>query len=93
LKKILGLPSSNPVLLGKLTSLGLDFLYLRPLVCSDSLREALGLRSYQLPPYIYRMRTMGYPPGHLADAKKEESGLTVFDSSGKGLYKLHNHLL
>lgn len=52
---------------------------------SDELRQALGLRASQLPPYIYRMRMLGYPPGHLQDAIKETSGLAVFDADGKGL--------
>ncbi|ELU04071.1 hypothetical protein CAPTEDRAFT_225599 [Capitella teleta] len=52
-------------------------------VVSDSLRKALGLHSDQLPPYIYRMRRLGYPPGHLEEAFKQDSGLTVFDNSGK----------
>merc|ERR1712131_321647 len=29
---------------------------------SEQLRHALGLRHYQLPEHIYRMRVIGYPP-------------------------------
>ncbi|XP_041347941.1 zinc finger CCHC domain-containing protein 8-like [Gigantopelta aegis] len=50
---------------------------------SDDLREALGLASNQLPSYIYRMRMLGYPPGWLAEAQMDTSGLVIFDKHGK----------
>lgn len=51
---------------------------------SDVLREALGISTQQLPPYIYQMRILGYPPGHLENAKQSTSGLTMFDKHGQG---------
>lgn len=50
---------------------------------SKDLRNALGLRSKELPMHIYRMRMLGYPPGWLEHAKVSGSGLTLFDSDGK----------
>lgn len=51
---------------------------------SDVLRDALGISTQQLPPYIYQMRVLGYPPGHLENAKQSTSGLTMFDKHGQG---------
>ncbi|KAJ6642374.1 Zinc finger CCHC domain-containing protein 8 like [Pseudolycoriella hygida] len=50
---------------------------------SKDLRDALGLRSKDLPMHIYRMRLLGYPPGWLEHAKVSGSGLSLFDSEGK----------
>lgn len=50
---------------------------------SESLRQALGLRSRELPLYIYKMRLYGYPPGWLEDAKIAHSGLTLFNAEVK----------
>lgn len=46
---------------------------------SDELRKALGLKSQDLPDYIYRMRLLGYPPGYLLEAEVTSSGLAVYD--------------
>nr|XP_023024758.1 zinc finger CCHC domain-containing protein 8 homolog [Leptinotarsa decemlineata] len=59
------------------------FSHLVPGKISDGLREALGLRKNQLPPYIYQMRLLGYPPGWLEEAKFIHSNLKMFDSEGK----------
>lgn len=56
--------------------------HLVPGVISDKLREALGIGRDQLPPYIYRMRSLGYPPGWLSNAKMDYSGIEMFDSEG-----------
>ncbi|CAG9864207.1 unnamed protein product [Phyllotreta striolata] len=50
-----------------------------------SLREALGIDKNQLPPYIYQMRMLGYPPGWLEEAKFVYSNLAMFDPDGKSL--------
>ncbi|XP_016099937.1 zinc finger CCHC domain-containing protein 8-like [Sinocyclocheilus grahami] len=34
-----------------------------------------------LPPFIYRMRELGYPPGWLKEAEMENSGLMLYDGS------------
>ncbi|CAH2086158.1 unnamed protein product [Euphydryas editha] len=49
---------------------------------SASLRNALGLKRYELPLHIYRMRLLGYPPGWLEEARISHSGITLFDSTG-----------
>nr|CAI5831335.1 unnamed protein product [Callosobruchus analis] len=59
------------------------FCHLKPGTISDSLRDALGLRKNQLPPYIYQMRLLGYPPGWLEEAKFVYSDLAMFDAEGK----------
>ncbi|XP_063966158.1 zinc finger CCHC domain-containing protein 8-like [Lytechinus pictus] len=51
----------------------------KPGVLSDALRQALGLSSNQLPPYIYGMRRLGYPPGHYMDAQVHKSDLKVYN--------------
>ena len=37
---------------------------LTPGLPSEKLRRAMGLKIDQLPAYIYRMRSIGYPPGN-----------------------------
>ena len=54
-------------------------------LCSDMLREALGVKPNHLPPYIYQMRVCGYPPGHLENARQEMSGLAMFGKHGQGV--------
>lgn len=49
---------------------------------SKELRDALGLRKRDLPPHIYGMRVLGYPPGWLEQAKVYHSGITLFDAKG-----------
>ena len=51
---------------------------LKPGLPSPRLREALGLRSEELPRYIYMMRQLGYPPGWLSDARVSQSGLALY---------------
>ncbi|XP_073442131.1 zinc finger CCHC domain-containing protein 8-like [Dendrobates tinctorius] len=46
---------------------------------SVELQEALGISDRQLPPYIYRMRQLGYPRGWLKEAELESSGLSLYD--------------
>ncbi|GBM63238.1 Zinc finger CCHC domain-containing protein 8 [Araneus ventricosus] len=57
----------------------------KPGVLSNELREALGLKTDQVPSYIYRMRLINYPPGWLQEAMVESSGIAVYDSSGSVL--------
>ena len=66
---------------------------------SNKLSKALGLSKHRLPRYIYRMRLLGYPPGWLEEAKVSHSGITLYDSQGKGKYcnyanhiKIKNHM-
>ena len=60
------------------------FPHVQPGKISDRLRKAMGLRPDQAPPYIYRMRELGYPPGWVEEAKVSHSGLTMFVSDGQG---------
>lgn len=48
-------------------------------LCSQELLGALGITTNTLPPFIYRMRELGYPPGWLKEAETENSGLTLYD--------------
>lgn len=50
---------------------------------SEKLLSALGVDMDTLPPHIYRMRQLGYPPGWLKEAEMENSGLTLYDGKGK----------
>lgn len=56
------------------------YCHLLPGKISDNLRQALGLRSRELPLYIYKMRLYGYPEGWLEEAKINHSGLSLFHS-------------
>ncbi|KAL3316927.1 hypothetical protein Ciccas_004422 [Cichlidogyrus casuarinus] len=61
---------------------------------SSNLRDALGLRQNDIPLYIYKMRSLGYPPGWLKAARKvtdvsfvhPNSDETVSDSSKRDGY-------
>mgnify|MGYP001855568291 CR=1 FL=1 len=61
----------------------MDFLFSQ---LSGELQDALGVTAKSLPPFIYRMRQLGYPPGWLKEAEMEHSGLALYD--GKGMYVL-----
>lgn len=60
------------------------FPHIQPGKISRRLRRALGLQSNQLPRHVYRMRSLGYPPGWVEDAKVSHSGLSLFNSEGQG---------
>ncbi|XP_059844199.1 zinc finger CCHC domain-containing protein 8 isoform X1 [Hypanus sabinus] len=51
----------------------------KPGIISAELREALGMTDETLPPFIYRMRQLGYPPGWLLETQQENSGLALYD--------------
>lgn len=51
----------------------------KPGIMSDELLSALGIDNCTLPPLIYRMRQLGYPPGWLKEAETENSGLALYD--------------
>ncbi|XP_077571135.1 zinc finger CCHC domain-containing protein 8 [Stigmatopora nigra] len=53
----------------------------KPGILSEELLTALGLETNTLPPLIYRMRRLGYPPGWLKEAEMETSGLTLYDGN------------
>ncbi|XP_031164835.2 zinc finger CCHC domain-containing protein 8 isoform X1 [Sander lucioperca] len=53
----------------------------KPGVMSEDLLTALGIDGNTLPPLIYRMRQLGYPPGWLKEAEMENSGLTMYDGN------------
>nr|XP_019956664.1 PREDICTED: zinc finger CCHC domain-containing protein 8 [Paralichthys olivaceus] len=53
----------------------------KPGVMSEELLAALGIDGNTLPPLIYRMRQLGYPPGWLKEAEMENSGLTLYDGN------------
>ena len=47
--------------------------------CSDKLQIALGLDRRDVPPWIFRMRECGYPPGWIRSCVVESCGLTFFN--------------
>ncbi|TSW89621.1 Zinc finger CCHC domain-containing protein 8 [Bagarius yarrelli] len=51
----------------------------KPGVVSKELLDALGVVANTLPPFVYRMRELGYPPGWLKEAELENSGLMLYD--------------
>ncbi|XP_056103339.1 zinc finger CCHC domain-containing protein 8-like isoform X1 [Rhinichthys klamathensis goyatoka] len=53
----------------------------KPGIMSEDLLDALGITVNTLPPFIYRMRELGYPPGWLKEAEMENSGLILYDGS------------
>uniref|UniRef100_A0A915INQ6 PSP proline-rich domain-containing protein n=1 Tax=Romanomermis culicivorax TaxID=13658 RepID=A0A915INQ6_ROMCU len=55
----------------------------KPGVTSEQLRNALNLVAKDLPPWIYKMRRLGYPPGHLKDAFSEPSKMKMMDENGQ----------
>lgn len=55
---------------------------------SEELLSALGIDGNTLPPLIYRMRQLGYPPGWLKEAEMENSGLTLYDGNGMFLNEI-----
>ncbi|NXW66164.1 ZCHC8 protein, partial [Eurystomus gularis] len=56
----------------------------KPGVISGELQDALGVTDKSLPPFIYRMRQLGYPPGWLKEAEMEHSGLALYDGKEDG---------
>ncbi|XP_050966468.1 zinc finger CCHC domain-containing protein 8 isoform X2 [Labeo rohita] len=56
----------------------------KPGIMSQELLDALGITTNTLPPFIYRMRELGYPPGWLKEAEMENSGLMLYDGSNDG---------
>uniref|UniRef100_A0A4W4HHF0 Zinc finger CCHC domain-containing protein 8 n=1 Tax=Electrophorus electricus TaxID=8005 RepID=A0A4W4HHF0_ELEEL len=56
----------------------------KPGIVSKELLDALGVVANTLPPFIYRMRELGYPPGWLKEAEMENSGLMLYDGKPSG---------
>lgn len=63
------------------TSDSKDYRGFKPGKISDALRSALGIRSNQLPPYIYLMRELGYPIGWLLEAQVKKSDLELVNDN------------
>ncbi|XP_022715289.1 uncharacterized protein LOC111274701 isoform X2 [Durio zibethinus] len=52
---------------------------LKPGVLSAETRQLIGLGEFDPPPWLNRMREIGYPPGYLApDDEDQPSGITIF---------------
>ncbi|KAJ3685977.1 hypothetical protein LUZ61_015141 [Rhynchospora tenuis] len=53
---------------------------LKPGVLGPETRECLGIREFDPPPWLHRMREIGYPPGYLeiVEDKNKPSGITIF---------------
>ncbi|RAL40791.1 unnamed protein product [Cuscuta campestris] len=52
---------------------------LRPGVLDCETRRLLGLGELDPPPWLYRMREIGYPPGYLESEEDLPSGITIFE--------------
>lgn len=63
----------------------------KPGVISEELQDALGVTDRSLPPFIYRMRQLGYPPGWLKEAELENSGLALYDGNGMENVRFHTN--
>ncbi|KAI8002546.1 Zinc finger CCHC domain-containing protein 8 [Camellia lanceoleosa] len=58
---------------------------LRPGVLDAETRKLLGLGELDPPPWLNRMRQMGYPPGYLdpeVEEQEQPSGITIFTDEG-----------
>uniref|UniRef100_A0A0E0A9Y9 CCHC-type domain-containing protein n=1 Tax=Oryza glumipatula TaxID=40148 RepID=A0A0E0A9Y9_9ORYZ len=53
---------------------------LRPGILGPETRECLGIGENDPPPWLHRMRELGYPPGYLdvVDDEDKPSGITIF---------------
>ncbi|CAA7408520.1 unnamed protein product [Spirodela intermedia] len=53
---------------------------LRAGVLGPELRESLGIGELDPPPWLHRMRELGYPPGYLEEEEDEDppSGITIY---------------
>ncbi|KAK8261667.1 hypothetical protein V6Z12_D13G203200 [Gossypium hirsutum] len=51
---------------------------LKPGVLGAETRQLLGLGEFDPPPWLNRMREIGYPPGYLAPDEDEPSGITIY---------------
>ncbi|KAL1538890.1 zinc finger CCHC domain-containing protein 8-like [Salvia divinorum] len=61
------------------TSRGGKYDGLTPGALDGETRKALGLAELDPPPWLKRMREIGYPPGYLdADTEDQPSGITIF---------------
>lgn len=58
---------------------------------SNELRQALGLRTNQLPPFAYLMRELGYPLGWLIEARVNKSKLAVHNGTETNLNNNENN--
>lgn len=54
-----------------------DYRGFKPGEISSQLKQALGVKDNQLPPYIYLMRELGYPIGWLLEAQVKKSDLEL----------------
>ncbi|KAJ7554719.1 hypothetical protein O6H91_05G006400 [Diphasiastrum complanatum] len=52
---------------------------LKPGVLGAETRQSLGIGELDPPPWLNRMRELGYPPGYLDGGEDEPSGITIFD--------------
>ncbi|KAM6954423.1 zinc finger CCHC domain-containing protein 8 [Aplochiton taeniatus] len=59
----------------------------KPGIMSEDLLGALGVTPNTIPPLIYRMRQLGYPPGWLKEAEMENSGITLYDGNDSNDFK------
>ncbi|KAH7295013.1 hypothetical protein KP509_27G028700 [Ceratopteris richardii] len=51
---------------------------LKPGILGRETRLLLGIGEHDPPPWLNRMRELGYPPGYLEDQEEEESGIAIY---------------
>ena len=57
---------------------------------SDGLKNALGLRPWDLPPWIYEMRILGYPPGYFQKLVNPAAKLVIYNEQSMNVsYFIH----
>ena len=58
-----------------------QYQHLKPGKVSSGLRKALNMLDHDIPPFVYRMRLLGYPPGWLPGS--HDSGIVMYGKEGK----------
>ncbi|KAL5739384.1 hypothetical protein ACOSQ2_028564 [Xanthoceras sorbifolium] len=77
-KRNLNSASRNPTRYYQ-SSVGGKYDGLRPGALGAETRQLLGLGELDPPPWLYRMRELGYPPGYLEpDNEDQPSGITIY---------------
>ncbi|KAL2632042.1 hypothetical protein R1flu_016728 [Riccia fluitans] len=76
------------------SSPGGQFDDIRPGELGSQVRQVLGIGEHDPPPWLQRMRDIGYPPGYLEEAEDETSEVEIFggvgDEAGVVSGKEHN---
>ncbi|BBN09437.1 zinc finger CCHC domain-containing protein 8 [Marchantia polymorpha subsp. ruderalis] len=55
---------------------------IKPGALGNETRQSLGIGEHDPPPWLHRMRELGYPPGYLEDPEEESSEVEIFGGIG-----------